>query len=143
MSPSSDSVHGQIAQLTLDGRNFELLVSKIHPEVQNAQFEVDLQFSGEAPTGIRRGQTLQMRLVLGDLEEQATLLENGPFFNDTGGAWVFVLDEDQRVAERRRVRFGRRNPNYIEVESGLLPGDHVIVSSYGSFIDVERLYVDG
>ena len=133
----------QIAQLQLGGRDFELEISKIYPEVENAQFEVDLRFMSDPPAGIRRGQTLQLRLVLGDLEKQATLLENGPFLNDTGGAWVFVLDKDQHVAERRRVRLGRRNPNYIEVESGLLPGDRVIISSYGSFIDVERLYIDG
>jgi HlyD family secretion protein len=83
-----------------------------------------------------------MRLVLGDTAERATLLANGPFFNDTGGAWVFVLDADGRIADRRDVQFGRRNPNSIEVVSGLLPGDEVIISSYANFIDVDRLFID-
>ena len=80
---------GQQAQLELDGREFLMEVSKIYPEVQASQFEIDLRFVDNAPADIRRGQTLQLRLILGDIEEQAVLLANGPFYNDTGGAWVF------------------------------------------------------
>lgn len=133
---------GQQAILDIGSRQYRLEVSKVYPEVEASQFEVDLRFIGEAPNDIRRGQTLQLRLVLGDTAEQATLLANGPFFNDTGGAWVFVLDADGKVATRREVRLGRRNPNLIEVEGGLLPGDEVIISSYANFIEVDRLYID-
>jgi HlyD family secretion protein len=110
--------------------------------VQASQFEVDLHFIGDAPADIRRGQTLQLRLVLGDLSEQATLLTNGQFFNDTGGAWVFVLGPEGKVATRRPVQLGRRNPNTIEVAEGLVPGDEVIISSYSNFIEVDRLFID-
>ncbi len=133
---------GQSALLEIDGDDYRLEVSKVYPEVQASQFEIDLKFLGEAPSDIRRGQTLQLRLVLGDTASQATLLANGPFFNDTGGAWVFVLDPDGTVATRREVRFGRRNPNNIEVEAGLVPGDEVIISSYANFIEVDRLFID-
>lgn len=133
---------GQQALLESGGRSYQLEVSKIYPEVQASQFRIDLRFVDNAPPDIRRGQTLQVRLVLGDTTEQAVLLTNGPFFNDTGGAWVFVLDADGKAATRRNVQLGRRNPGSIEVESGLLPGDEVIISSYANFIDIERLYID-
>lgn len=133
---------GQQALLEVDGREYRLEVSKIYPEVQASQFEVDFRFVGDAPPDIRRGQTLQMRLVLGDPAQSATILANGPFFNDTGGAWAFVLDPEGKVATRRPVEFGRRNPSMIEVEAGLLPGDEVIISSYANFIGVDRLYID-
>lgn len=133
---------GQLALLDINGRQYQLEVSKIYPEVQASQFEIDLRFTDTAPADIRRGQTLQLRLVLGDTTERATLLANGPFFNDTGGAWVFVLAPDGKIATRRQVQFGRRNPNTIEVESGLLPGDEVIISSYANFITVDQLFID-
>lgn len=133
---------GQRALLNTNGEGFELEISKIYPEVQASQFEVDLRFVGKIPTDIRRGQTLQLRLVLGDTSERTTLLSNGPFFNDTGGAWVFVLDADGRIATRRPVQLGRRNPNSIEVKAGLVPGDKVIISSYANFIAVDRLFID-
>jgi HlyD family secretion protein len=132
---------GQLALFAANGDNFKLEVRKIYPEVRASQFEVDLRFIGNAPAEIRRGQTLQLRLVLGDTSERAILLANGPFFNDTGGAWVFVLDADAKVATRRPVQLGRRNPNTIEVESGLVPGDKVIISSYANFIAVDRLFI--
>jgi HlyD family secretion protein len=133
---------GQQAQLAINGRDYRLEVSKIYPEVLASQFEVDFRFIGDAPPDIRRGQTLQMRLVLGDTTDRALLLTNGPFFNDTGGAWVFVLDPDGKVATRRKVQLGRRNPSTIEVEAGLVPGDEVIISSYANFIEVDRLFID-
>jgi len=133
---------GQMAELEVNGQEYTLEISKIYPEVQASQFEIDLRFVGETPTDIRRGQTLQLRLVLGDTTQQAVLLSNGPFFNDTGGAWVFVLDTDGKVATRRTVVLGRRNTNSIEVESGLVPGDQVVISSYANFIDVDRLFID-
>jgi HlyD family secretion protein len=133
---------GQQALLEINGRDYRLEISKVYPEVQASQFEIDLKFLGDAPADIRRGQTLQLRLILGDTAERATLLANGPFFNDTGGAWVFVLGPDGKTATRRQVQLGRRNPNNIEVEAGLLPGDEVIISSYANFIDVDRLFID-
>ena len=133
---------GQQAILDINGREHRLEISKIYPEVQASQFEIDLRFLGDAPADIRRGQTLQLRLILGDTAERATPVSNGPFFNDTGGAWVFVLDPDGKIATKREVQLGRRNPNTIEVESGLLPGDEIIISSYANFIDVDRLFID-
>ncbi len=133
---------GQQAVLEFDGNDYRLEVSKIYPEVRAAQFEVDLRFLSNAPPDIRRGQTLQMQLVLSDTTERATLLDNGPFFNDTGGAWVFVIAPDGKFATRRTVQFGRRNPSTIEVESGLDAGEQVIISSYANFIDVDRLVID-
>ena len=123
---------GQRAELEVDGTHYDLEISKVYPNVQASQFEIDLRFLGEAPSDIRRGQTLQMRLVLGDMTSNAVLLANGPFFNDTGGAWVFVLDADRAVAMRRDVQLGRRNSTNIEV----------IISSYSNFITVDRLFID-
>jgi len=133
---------GQQALLEIDGQKFRLEISKIYPEVRASQFEIDLRFVTDTPAGIRRGQTLQLRLILGDTQEQAILLANGPFFNDTGGAWVFVMSPDGKTALRRQVKLGRRNPNMVEVDSGLVPGDEVIISSYANFIEVERLFID-
>ena len=63
------------------------------PQVQNGQFQIDLQFIGAEPPGIQRGQTLQARLTLGD-PAPARLIPNGAFYNETGGAWVFVVAPD-------------------------------------------------
>ena len=84
---------GQSAYFEKDRGSFELTINKIYPQVNNGQFEVDLIFIGEEPKAIRRGQTIQAKLTLGD-SATALLIPNGAFFQDTGGKWIFAVKED-------------------------------------------------
>ena len=129
---------GQTATVDIDGKSYELSVSKVYPEVTNRQFEVDLLFKGEPPAVVRRGQTVRMRLEIGQPAD-TLVLANGAFFDDTGGQWVFVVDPSGDFAERRPVRFGRRNPEGVEVLNGLKQGEDVITSSYESFMSFDRI----
>lgn len=113
-------------------------IKKIYPDVQNNQFKIDMVFTEEQPEDIRRGQTLQSKLTLGDSAE-ATLIPNGAFYQDTGGSWIFVVSDDNQFAVKRNVRLGRKNNNYIEVIEGLVVGERVITSPYTSFMDMDRL----
>ena len=131
---------GQTATATQNGRELDLEVVKIYPQVNEGQFEVDMAFD-EEPEGLRRGQTLQLRLTLGD-NSDAILIRNGAFYQETGGNWVFVVAPDGAEAIRRTVRLGRRNTDYIEVLDGLEPGERVITSPYTSFTGMDRLVLD-
>jgi HlyD family secretion protein len=129
---------GQVATVDLDGKEYKLTVSKVYPDVSNRQFEVDLTFNGNPPTNIRRGQTVRMRLEIGQPAD-TLVVANGAFFDDTGGQWVFVVDPSGDFADRRAVRFGRRNPEGIEVLDGLRDGEEVITSSYESLTNFDRI----
>jgi HlyD family secretion protein len=129
---------GQTASADVDGKTYRLRVAKVYPQVRNGQFQVDLVFLGAEPANIQRGQTLQTKLTLGD-SARATLIPAGAFFNDTGGTWVFVVDPGGKSASKRTVQLGRRNTDYIEVLSGLKPGERVITSSYTGMLDKEHL----
>ncbi len=120
------------------GETHQMEITKVFPVITNGQFEVDMEFVNEPPSGIRRGQRVRMRLELGDAS-QALLLEKGGFFQTTGGSWVFVLNANGNGAERRDIRLGQQNPEYFEVISGLEEGDRVIISSYDTFGDNEVL----
>lgn len=125
---------GQAGQFDHAEQPHGLTVRKVYPEVQQGRFEVDLEFDDDAPTGIRRGQTLHIRLELGDLED-AVQVARGGFYQATGGHWVFVLDESGDRAVRRDIKLGRQNPKVYEVLEGLRPGERVITSSYETFGD--------
>ena len=117
---------------------YPLAISKIYPQVQNGQFEVDFKFVNEQPQGIRRGQTVQTKLTLGDAS-QARLIPNGAFYQDTGGNWIFVVTQDGSEAIKRPIRLGRRNNQFIEVLEGLEIGEQVVTSPYTSYQDMQRL----
>ncbi len=134
---------GQEATYERGGDAYKMQIAKIYPQVQNGQFEVDFVFEGDGqPDGIRRGQTLQTKLTLGDATD-AVLIPNGAFFQDTGGNWVFVVSPDGSQAIKRTVRLGRRNSRYIEVLEGLEVGERVVTSPYTSFVDMDRLKLSG
>ena len=118
--------------------DYELKISKIYPHVQNGQFKIDFAFLGEQPSDIRRGQTVQTKLTLGD-ETKALLIPNGSFFQDTGGNWIFVVNSDGTQATRRPVKLGRRNSRYIEVLDGLTEGERVVTSPYNGYQEMQIL----
>jgi HlyD family secretion protein len=127
---------GQKASLSVDGNQLEMTVNKILPEVENSQFQVEFGFDNSFSTNLTRGQTLSLKLQV-SASENAVVLDNGPFYNDTGGAWLYILNETGDRAERRQVKLGRRTPSMVEVIEGLLPGDKVITSSYRSFLNAD------
>lgn len=133
---------GQSAYFEKDGDRYELSINKIYPRVNNGQFEVDLLFTGDEAEGIRRGQTIQAKLTLGD-SVNALLIPNGAFYQDTGGNWMFVVSSDGHEALKRNVKLGRRNSRQIEVLEGLEVGEEVVTSPYSSYKEMDRLKLDG
>jgi HlyD family secretion protein len=129
---------GQSAVFEKGGKSYQLSISKIYPQVNNGQFEIDMIFTDEEPGSIRRGQTIQTKLTLGDAAS-ALLIPNGAFYQDTGGNWIFVVTSDGTDAVKRNIRLGRRNSRYIEVLEGLEAGEQVVTSPYSSFKDMDRL----
>lgn len=116
----------------------ELEITRVYPESRNGRIDVDMKFLKAAPAGLKRGQSSPIRLELGKAAK-ATLLPVGGFFSDTGGNWVYVLDNSGKRATKRNITLGRKNPEFYEVLEGLQPGEQVITSSYENFGDNEVL----
>src|SRR5690606_26173192 len=129
---------GLTGEFEFNNKTYRLTIKKIYDQVANGRFQVDMEFSDSVPEGIRRGQSLQIRLSLSDAAT-ALLLPKGGFYQQTGGNWIFKLSKDGAKAYRVDIQLGRQNPDYFEVLSGLQPGDRVITSSYENFGDVGEL----
>jgi HlyD family secretion protein len=134
-------VPGLRATTTLNNKDYVLKITYKYPNVTNGRFDVDMHFEGDFPQGIVRGQSLRLRIELSQSSEEL-LLPVGGFYKDTGGNWVFVLEEGGTRAVRRDVKLGRKNPENFEVLEGLQPGDQVITSSYENFGNNEVLILN-
>lgn len=130
---------GLIAETSFNNKDYTLEITYVYPGVTNGRFEVDMNFKGQQPQGIRRGQSMRLRIQLGQSSEEL-LLPVGGFYKDTGGNWVFVVDGDRAV--RRDIKLGRKNTENFEVLEGLKPGEQVITSSYENFGDNEVLLLN-
>lgn len=129
---------GQQGSFSFDGETYVLIIKKVYTQVTSGRFQVDMEFEKEVPEGIRRGQTLQIRLALSQ-EKEALLIPKGGFFQQTGGNWIFKVSEDGDSAYRADISLGSQNTEYYEVLSGLEPGDKVITSSYDNYGDIQEL----
>jgi HlyD family secretion protein len=129
---------GLIGKFTLVNKEYKLKIKKVYTQVVNGRFQVDMEFVGEVPQGIRRGQTLQILLALSD-ETQATLVAKGGFYQTTGGNWIFKVSDDGKTAYKADIQLGRQNPDYYEVLEGLKPGDKVVTSSYENYGNMQEL----
>lgn len=129
---------GQPAEFDYGGEAYTLEVSKIYSNITAGAFEVDMHFAGGEPSGIRRGQTLQLRLQFSGVAD-ALIIPRGGFYQETGGNWIYVLDESGSRAVKRRIRVGRQNIHHYEILEGLQPGEKVITSSYDTFGGKDQL----
>ncbi|MBO9632751.1 MAG: efflux RND transporter periplasmic adaptor subunit [Chitinophagaceae bacterium] len=130
--------NGLVGEFTFANKTYKLRIFKVFTQVTNGRFQVDMEFEGEKPQGIRRGQTLQIRLALSD-ETEALLVPRGGFYQQTGGNSIFILSDDGKTAFKKDIQLGRQNPDYFEVLKGLKPGDKVITSSYENYDKIQEL----
>lgn len=129
---------GLMGDFTFANKTYKLKITKVFTQVTNARFQVDMQFVGEVPQGIRRGQSLQILLALSD-ESTAILVPKGGFYQQTGGNWIFKVNEAGTKAYKVDIQLGRQNPDYYEVLNGLQPGDKVVTSSYETYGNMQEL----
>jgi HlyD family secretion protein len=129
---------GLMGKWTFNNKDFKLKIKKVYTQVTNGRFQVDMEFAGEVPPGIRRGQTLQIVLALSD-EIEAILLAKGGFYQQTGGNWIFKLADNGKTAYKVDIQLGMQSPDYYQVLSGLQPGDKVVTSSYENYGNMQEL----
>jgi HlyD family secretion protein len=128
----------QQAWVNIGSARVSLRVARVHPQVANGVFDVELQFSGDPPPELNPGQAVLGTLTLG-ADSRAIVLATGPFLEASGGSWAFVLSDDGRSAERRAIKVNRRSAEQLEIADGLKPGETVVISDYSSYERVDRI----
>jgi len=126
---------------TLDNseKSYNVIITKVLPEVKDGQFSVELNFADDQkPQNLKIGMTFGVKLKL-SADTQSMMIPKGNFYKDTNGKWIFVVKGNK--AERHNISLGRENPLYYEVISGLKKGEKVIVSDYSDFKKYEILEI--
>lgn len=122
--------------LESNAKQYEVIISKILPEVKDGQFSVELNFIDAKIENLKIGMTFGVKLKL-SADTQSMMIPKGNFYKDTNGKWIFVLKNNK--AEKRDISLGRENPMYYEVVSGLKAGENVITSDYSELKKYEIL----
>ncbi len=132
---------GMLARLRQNDNVYDLRVTKLDTQVKNALFTIEIDLP-ENMASLKRGQTLDVDLQIDGERQNAVLLPRGPFYNQSGGNWLFVVSHDTQYAERRSVQLGKKNQYHYHVLDGVLPGEQVITSSYSAFENAQRIKIE-
>lgn len=128
--------NGIKGSLDNNGKEYEVIITKILPEVKDGQFSVELNFIDAKIENLKIGMTFGVKLKL-SADTQSMMIPKGNFYKDTNGKWIFVVKNNK--AEKRNISLGRENPLYYEVVSGLKQGESVITSDYSELKKYEML----
>lgn len=101
-------------------------VSNISPVVNNSIASFDIQLEQKDNKLLRPNMKVDVYLIT-ERKRKVLRVANGPAFKGAKQQFVFVLEGNKAV--RREVEIGLSNFDYVEVISGIQPGERVVVSN--------------
>ncbi|PND37091.1 hypothetical protein C1O66_05755 [Paucibacter aquatile] len=136
-----DIAVGQSAQIDLrsGGREglLRAVVSRVAPKVSNSLLKVDLRLLDPLPRGARPDLSIDGSITLSRLSD-AVQVQRPVFSQAMSQAQVYrLIGED--LAERVHVQYGPASVGRIVIQSGLQPGDRIVVSDTSSWRLSERV----
>lgn len=121
----------RIDALTLDGQ-----VSEVYPAVENGSLRFTVALSDAAHATLRPNLRADVEVVT-DRRARALTLARGPFADSGGATQVFVIRGNRAV--RTAIQQGIGSFEAIEVQSGLVEGDEVIISDMRDYMNLAEV----
>ncbi len=111
-------------------------VSEINPLSRNGVISFTVQLEENSHPRLRSGLKTDV-YVMNAVKEDVMRIANGSYYIGKGDYELFVVQGNQLL--KRKVYLGDSNFEYVEVVSGLQPGDEVVVSEMDSFKDKTKM----
>lgn len=115
------------------------LLTNILPSVQNNIVNFDVQLDDKANKLLRPKMKVEVYLVT-EARPKTIRVANGAGFNGAPVQDVFVLRTDGK-AERRTVKVGLINFDFVEITEGIKAGERIIVSDMTKFKNATQLEI--
>lgn len=124
---------GSKAMVKLGREQLPGIVTNVTPLSRNGVISFSVRIDDDNHSGLRSGLKTDV-YVMCDLREDVVRIKNGSFYTGPGSYELFVMTSDDEL-ERRSVRLGESNYEYVEVINGLKPGDRVVINDMKRFKD--------
>lgn len=106
-------------------------VANVTPLSKNGVISYSVRLDEDNHAGLRSGLKTDV-YILCDIMENVTRIKNGSFYTGPGSYELFVMTSDDEL-QRRTVRLGDSNYEYVEVVSGIEPGEKVVLNDMKRF----------
>ena len=130
---------GMDVELDVPGGKAHGRLASISPEVVGAEVLARVAFADAQPQGLRQNQRVSARVLI-ENKPDVLLLRRGPFVEQTGGRYAWLVRGD--IAERQPVRLGDSSLEAGEVLDGLKPGDRIVIAGTELFEDAKRVRIN-
>ena len=115
------------------------IISSVTPLSKNGVISFSVQLNNDSHKRLRSGLKTDV-YVMNAVKEDVMRVANSSYYVGRGEYNLFVLDGDDQLV-KRKVQLGDSNFEYVEVISGLQPGDQVVVSDMSEFRNKNKLKV--
>lgn len=115
-------------------------VSNVTPQSNNGVIKFTVRLDDDAHPRLRSGLKTDVYISC-EVIDDAVRIPNGSYYTGAGNYKLFFLSDDGKSLEKREVKLGSSNYEYVEVEEGIRPGDRVVTSDMSNYKDSNKLRV--
>lgn len=128
---------GGKAVVKIGSEKLEGQVSSVTPLSKNGVISFTVQLEDDSNRRLRSGLKTDV-YVMNAVKEDVLRIANSSYYVGRGDYQLFVLDDSDELV-KRKVRLGDSNFEYVEVVSGLQPGDRVVISDMSQYKNKNKL----
>ena len=130
---------GGRAIVKIGNEKLEGIVSSVTPLSKNGVISFTVQLVEDNNKRLRSGLKTDV-YVMNAVKEDVMRIANASYYVGRGEYELFVQDSDNEII-KRKVQLGDSNFEYVEVVSGLQPGNKVVVSDMSNYKNKSKLKV--
>ena len=123
----------------MGSEKLEGVVSSVTPLSKNGVISFSVQLHDDSHKRLRSGLKTDV-YVMNAVKEDVMRITNASYYVGRGDYELFVLDSEDELV-KRKVKLGDSNFEYVEVVSGLQPGDRVVISDMSNYKNKNKLKV--
>ena len=128
---------GGKAVVKIGSEKLEGQVSSVTPLSKNGVISFTVQLEDDSNRRLRSGLKTDV-YVMNAVKEDVLRISNSSYYVGRGDYQLFVVDGSDELV-KRKVRLGDSNFEYVEVVSGLQPGDRVVISDMSQYKNKNKL----
>ncbi len=131
---------GGKAIVKMGSEKLEGTISSVTPLSKNGVISFTVQLTNDSHKRLRSGLKTDV-YVMNAVKEDVMRIANASYYVGRGDYELFVLDSENEIV-KRKVKLGDSNFEYVEVVSGLQPGDQVVISDMSNYKNKSKLKVE-
>lgn len=130
---------GGKAIVKIGSEKLEGIVSSVTPLSKNGVISFSVQLKEDNNKRLRSGLKTDV-YVMNAVKEDVLRIANASYYVGRGEYDLFVMTSDDEIV-KRKIQLGDSNFEFVEVVSGLNPGDKVVVSDMTNYKNKNKLKV--